>query len=378
MTIKALLIGESWGEREQRWQHPFVGAAGVELARMLGQSGLGPELLLKRPNELDMINYWKHAEAHFGLGVTNVFNDHPAGNNLLLYFTNAKEGEKSLPPLKQGKYLRPELLFHLQRLWQEIENLRPNLIITLGNTPSWAVLSDPKTMISQIRGTLRVAERFGIKVLPTYHPSAVLHQWPLRPTVLADFTKCKKEIETKDIKRTERWITVYPTFEEIIAWSRLPADYYAVDIESGRALFTKAELKAMTPAMNGILNRQISMIGFARNANDALVIPIMSRKFEDLNYWRNPADEVMALLLIQRLLSSPAAKIFQNGMYDIPMLLSYGLKPRHCDHDTMLLHHSIYPESPKSLGFLGSVYGNEQSWKQMYAGGESVNLKKDD
>jgi hypothetical protein len=31
----------------------------------------------------------------------------------------------------------------------------------------------------------------------------------------------------------------------------------------------------------------------------------------------------------------------------------------------MLLHHALQPESEKGLGFLGSVYTNEASWKLM-------------
>jgi hypothetical protein len=31
----------------------------------------------------------------------------------------------------------------------------------------------------------------------------------------------------------------------------------------------------------------------------------------------------------------------------------------------MLLHHSLFPEMLKGLGFLGSIYTNEQSWKLM-------------
>jgi len=31
----------------------------------------------------------------------------------------------------------------------------------------------------------------------------------------------------------------------------------------------------------------------------------------------------------------------------------------------MLLHHALYPELPKGLGFLGSIYTNEASWKLM-------------
>jgi hypothetical protein len=31
----------------------------------------------------------------------------------------------------------------------------------------------------------------------------------------------------------------------------------------------------------------------------------------------------------------------------------------------MLLHHALYPEAQKSLGYMGSLYTDEGSWKQM-------------
>jgi hypothetical protein len=33
--------------------------------------------------------------------------------------------------------------------------------------------------------------------------------------------------------------------------------------------------------------------------------------------------------------------------------------------DTMILHHAMYPELPKSLAFLGSIYTNDIAWKKM-------------
>jgi len=44
--------------------------------------------------------------------------------------------------------------------------------------------------------------------------------------------------------------------------------------------------------------------------------------------------------------------------------------------DTMLLHHALQPESLKSLGFLGSVYSDEGSWKQLRRG--RTTIKRDD
>jgi hypothetical protein len=53
-------------------------------------------------------------------------------------------------------------------------------------------------------------------------------------------------------------------------------------------------------------------------------------------------------------------------MYDIAFLWrAYGVKVMNADEDTMLLHHALYPESEKSLGYLGSIYTDEGSWKRM-------------
>jgi len=42
----------------------------------------------------------------------------------------------------------------------------------------------------------------------------------------------------------------------------------------------------------------------------------------------------------------------------------------------MLLHHAMQPEMEKGLGFLGSLYTNEPSWKFMRT--DHDNLKKGD
>jgi hypothetical protein len=72
-------------------------------------------------------------------------------------------------------------------------------------------------------------------------------------------------------------------------------------------------------------------------------------------------------------LEHPSEKIFQNGTFDISFLWrAYGLKVRNPAHDTLLLHHSLQPESPKGLAFLGSCYTNEASWKLMRQRGKET------
>ena len=45
---------------------------------------------------------------------------------------------------------------------------------------------------------------------------------------------------------------------------------------------------------------------------------------------------------------------------------------RGAEEDTMLLHHALYPESLKGLGFLGSIYCDEGAWKGMRKGTETI------
>lgn len=372
--MKAVLIGEAYGAREDMFKHPFVGSSGKELASMVSQTGLGPELNDEHPSELDMIAYWKRCREDYGLALTNVFQERPPYNDVTHFFTNAKEGLKDLGVADKGKYLKPTELPHLERLWQEIKALAPNLVVCLGNVACWAILGH--TGIGAIRGTVSLSQRLNVKVLPTYHPAAVMRSMPLRPIVIADLSKAKREAEFPEIRRIERWIIENPTLSDIKAWMTEPANYYSIDIESGRALYTTAEIKHMPPNLVAMLNEQISMIGFARDPHHALVIPFMTRAKDDMCYWPDFDTEFVAWQMARELLETPVPKIFQNGMYDVSRLLAYALRPRLCSEDTMLLHHALYPEMPKKLGFLGSIYSDEIAWKEMYSGGE--NLKRDD
>ena len=70
-------------------------------------------------------------------------------------------------------------------------------------------------------------------------------------------------------------------------------------------------------------------------------------------------------------------KAFQNGLYDISFLWrAYGIRVMGAEHDTMLLHHALQPESLKGLGFLGSIYTDHGAWKQMR--GKVATIKGDE
>lgn len=60
--------------------------------------------------------------------------------------------------------------------------------------------------------------------------------------------------------------------------------------------------------------------------------------------------------------------VFQNGSgFDIQWLYEvFGIKTRGYHHDTCILHHSIFPELPKGLAFMASLYADYGGeWKAL-------------
>lgn len=377
---RTVLVGEAYGRREAQFQHALVGPSGRELSLELGISGFAPfmDVLCRNckqttpfedqfcqhcrmhiwPNEFDLIEHWKRLKRDYDIHVTNVFNTQPPNNDLGNFF--GTEPQTEMPSWKAsqksgGSHLKAEHFHHVKRLWTELKDLDPTLIIAMGNCACWAILGETK--ITSLRGTVTWSARLDKKVLPTFHPAAILRQMPMRVSVLADFQKAVREREYAGVRRPERYFTIpEPDQSGIRAgyeWFKRPALAYANDIETIRT--------------------QISIVGFARTADDSLVIPI--RNADYTNYWPTRELEIEAWKLIIYGEQTHQPKIFQNGLFDISHLVRIGILPRNCLHDTMLWHHSEYPELPKSLGFLASVYTDEVAWKLLRTRGT---LKRDE
>lgn len=287
--------------------------------------------------------------------MTNVFALRPDGNKIDTLCVPKKDlpSGYSEPMLAPGQYVRPEYLPELIRLQDEIRLARPNLVVALGNVACWALLG--QTNIGQIRGAITQARTeyqhgsLPLKVLPTYHPAGVMRQWAWRPIVVADLIKAWREAQTPDISRPKRFILVSPSIDEVVNWVNVTLSgnfaYLSPDIETSSG--------------------QITMIGFARSPVEAIVIPFVDRTKPGWSYWEDEGRERLAWQCVKTLLESRLPKIFQNGAYDLQYLMRLGLRPQNCWEDTMLLHHSLFPELQKGLGFLGSVYCNEPAWKLM-------------
>jgi len=108
----------------------------------------------------------------------------------------------------------------------------------------------------------------------------------------------------------------------------------------------------------------------------AIVIPFYSRLASDGCYWPTLSEELRAWRWIRKI-NAEKPLIGQNFSYDMNYFWrTVGIPCPRFAGDTMLLHHALQPELEKGLGFLGSIYTNEPSWKFMRT--DHDNLKKGD
>lgn len=138
-----MLVGEAPGAQEVEEGEPFVGRAGEELDEILKDIGVDRE----------------------GLYITNLVKIRPPENR-----NPKKEEIKGWKPL----------------LEKEIENVEPETIVTLGNFASRELL-DTSEGISFIHG--RIFSREGQKIMPTFHPAAILYDRSKKQELEKDLRK---------------------------------------------------------------------------------------------------------------------------------------------------------------------------------------------
>lgn len=365
---RTVIVGEAFGENEERYGTPLCGQSGRELFRMLGEAWQSP-LAIEAANTredgkwLALRNSWLHEQ---GVLLTNVFALRPPGNNLGYLCAGRTElpSDYALPQIRteNPRYLKPEYFPQLARLKIELQHSPRNLVLALGGTACWALLG--RAAISTLRGAIADSTFIpGLKVLPTYHTAAILRQWSWRPVGLADLLKARREREFGEIRRPRRTVLAEPTIAEIRRWVLETLDGW----RAGRYRLLSPDIETM--------NGQIRCIGFARSAGESLVVPFIA-DLSGRSYWPTLDEELAAWYAVRELLESDMPKVGQNFLFDLQYLQRAGIRPKNCLHDTMLLHHSLFPELQKGLGFLGSIYTNESSWKLLRKHNEE--LKRDE
>jgi uracil-DNA glycosylase family 4 len=321
-NARIAIVGEAPGAAEDAALKPFVGPAGGVLEQCLHAAGL----------------------IRGDVYLTNVVKVRPPKNDITPYFN--------------GKVFTPEGLVWVRELREELDALRPNIVVAAGKTALCALTG--QTAITMYRGyLLPTIELANVKkCLPMIHPAACLYRqgggdkgavaasakpYIYRYVITSDLKKAKLESAFPELVRPERQLIYqFDNVNEVLEWLNYFAEQplVAFDIE--------------------VLNYEVSCISFSSSPNIAASIPIAHN-------WTEP-DECAIWRAIQSVLGNETSiKVGQNLIFDTHFLLTRcGIETRGPIQDTMIAHSIVFPELPKSLGFLGSVYcGSQAFWKDM-------------
>lgn len=310
-SARVMIVGEAPGAYEEREGKPFVGPAGQLLREVLMQSGINP----------DQVFY------------TNICRFRPPGNDIKQWFLG-----DGLPG--------PEVVAGLAELKEEIEAVKPNVIIPVGSYPMKMITREGRwnrkeatyTGIGDYRGSILESKNLvpGIKCIPTYHPANILRNYPNKAIMRLDLTRAAEQMAFPEIRRPEYNFALNPQGEERQAWrDRLLSDPNATlsfDIE--------------------YIGTNLLCLGMSTNTTDAVVIQTKSKA--DVDFVRD-------------IVCSGIKLCAQNAMFDCSILeWFYGFDVlRHLKFDTMIASHAAYIEFPKDLGFLTSVYTEQPFYKDM-------------
>lgn len=363
LTAKIAFVGEAPGPQEEARGEPFVGPPGKELDILLSNAKISrvesfmTNVLDTCPpkNDFDLVCLKKADAALEYLarkaGLQEEYPQYPWPHTY------------TWPALKHGGfYLHPRYLGQLVRLKAELDSLKDcNLIVALGDTAVWALLG--LVGIENSRGYVAQSIISKHKVLPAYHPARILKKWENRPILQIDLLKAKREMAFPEIRRRKRLIYLRPNFDEMEEFYQehlVPAKYISYDIETCRP-------------------DQITCVGFAPNPDVAICIPFVDIFRPGYHYWQEQKDERRAWDFVAKCLQLPQPKLAQNGMYDFTWLwMKAGIPVHNMIEDTSHIHHALYPEMRKALGFLVSIYASEFAWKTMRGHQSYSEEKRDD
>lgn len=117
IPARVMIVGEAWGEQEDRAKQPFVGPSGAELNKMLHEAGI------------------LRAECY----LTNLVNARPYNNDMTTWVAEKKKAITSQHVALRDKWVLPIVVEGYRALLSEIEMIQPNVIIAFGNYAMWAL-----------------------------------------------------------------------------------------------------------------------------------------------------------------------------------------------------------------------------------------------
>jgi len=335
-SAKLMVVGEAPGAVEDQLLRPFAGPSGNLLNELLEEAGT-------------------HRREVY---VTNVVKYRPPQNDL-------RRLDQIGHSVEEG----------MVQLWEEINALKPNCILALGNL-SLKALTGMGTYIKKSgkysgiltwRGSILRAMQGDYKVLPTIHPAALLRSGDTEEKVLSYSSRL---YILNDIKRAVaqsqfREFRLPPRTLEI-ARSRVDVWRFLEKYKHLKKVSVDIEVLAAIPVC----------IALSFNTWHAMSIPLMdiwALQNKESGIADHEFDYMWQMLM--EFLGQPDIQVIgQNFKFDDEKLRrACGIVVKNTWFDNMMAAHTLHCELPRSQAFLTSIYTDEPYYKDE---GKEFNIKK--
>lgn len=328
VASKIMIVGEAPAKNEIEQGKCFVGPTGTMLMELLKNAGI-------EANDVYFTNAVKYmlgpSQDQFG---------------------------KKIPPETRCERIGVKWSDCLELLGNEVQVMRPHIIVALGGTALQALTGKSFHHIARWRGS--VIPGMGFKVIPTYHPAGLFHRtdaeehsyW-IKGIIEFDLVRAKKQAEFSDFRYPKRLLQICNNTGDLLRFLK--------DNENETHLSVDIEAKKCIPIC----------IGLAFNPHRAITVPLWGEtgigKISSI-----PQAELVGLwFMVDQILRDPRyKKVGQNFKYDQDKLRRLGFKVNNFANDTAMMSACVNPELPRALEFLTSIYTEEPYYKDegMYEG----------
>ncbi len=325
-NAKIAIVGMAPEKHEIAQGIPFVGPSGDILNRSLRKLNVSREEIY----------------------ITNVYDKFlPSGSSLF----SIPQGERAAS---------------LDRLRKELASLRPNVVIPMGAEPLHFLTS--LNGVQKWRGSILDSSLIpGMKCVPTVHPAWIMRgMWKWEPVFThIDLARAIQQSSFPEIIYPKRNAIIAPTLNTVLEYIE----------ECSKHDILSFDIEVFGYSKNG--TGEISCLGIGYKPDEALCIPFT--KSGTQNYF-STGDEARVWKNISKLLQlQHVKKVGQNLAFEWMYFWLHRIYPSNMYIDTMLLHHTLYPdfggstdifgrnnnegEPGHSLAFINSQYNEDKYYK---------------
>lgn len=301
---RIMIVGEAPAKEEVREGRPFRGPAGKQLHSMCSLVGIDLEQVYTTNCSLEPVARAAKEKFFFsGSQPTDVFT--------------------------RG----------LVQLYRDIQEIKPNVVIALGNYALWALMGHQGIM--KWRGSILKSPITGTKVIPTIHPAALLRgqkeedggtkgsggMWKYLTAVVHDLKRAREQSAFPDVRLRPRRVIANPE---------------GADLEN--AIEVLSHCQDLVFDMETFGGTNLACAGFSAGDPERA--------------WVFELDTRERLEAVKHLLENPKTRKIGHNIcaYDVPMLDAAGIHVRNVYWDTEIAQHVLVPDLPKSLAFVQSIY----------------------